>query len=520
MTSSRTIKRRDVLRLGGAGAAIALGGGLVLPSIALAQPKRGGVLRLAFDSGSASDTLDPAVVGQSFKVTLSYGTLRNNLTEVAANGDLVPELAESWEATPDAKTWAFKIRKGVEFHNGKTLTPQDVIASFNHHRGKKTKSGAKALLKQIEDVRIDGDMIIFSLKSGIADFAWYLSNHSLQICPVIGGKLDVLSGIGTGAYVLQEFEPGVRASGTRNPNYFKTDRAFFDEVRYRSIPDSTARTNALLTGEVDVVVPADIQTIDLLARRDNIEIFSVVTRSHQVFPMRNTDAPFDNNDVRLAFKHAFDKKTHVERIMRGYGEVGNHQPIAKTDPFYAEGLEDLGYDIDKAKFHLRKAGLSTVNVKLHSAEGLYPGAIDACSLFRESAAPAGINVEVVREHRDGYFANVWRKRPFVASFWRARPTADMLLTTVYAEGAPYNETVWSHERFNTLLVEARSMLDFAGRKERYAEIQRIIRDEGPTIIPAFTHYVGASSNKLAHGPHIGSNNTSDNGRLCERWWFA
>lgn len=393
-------------------------------------------------------------------------------------------------------------------------SPRSIITG-----ARESRSGAKALLAQVEDIRIDGDNVIFSLASGIADFAYYMSNHQLQVCPLIEGVLDVQSGIGTGGYVLQEFEPGVRASATRNPNYFKEGRAWFDEVQYRTIADATSRTNALLTGEVDVITPADLQTVDLLGRNPNIEIFSVASRSHHIMPMRVADAPFGDNDVRLAFKYAFDKQAHVERVMRGYGAVGNHHPIGASDPFYNPDLEDLGYDLDKARFHLNTAGLSEISVQLHTADGLFPGSVDACSLYREMAAPAGINIDIVREPKDGYFANVWRRQPFVTTFWSARPTADMMFSTVYAEGAPYNETGWSHERFNALLVEARSMLDFDGRKERYGEMQRILRDEGPSVIPAFMSFVGAASRTLAHG-QIGSTTTVDDSRLCERWWFA
>lgn len=511
------LSRRGVLA--GTAALGALAGGGIRPARA-AEPKRGGLLRVGFGTGSTVDDLDPSRVGEAFKVTLARGTLRNNLTEISPAGELVPELAESWDSSPDAKTWQFKIRQGVTFHNGKPLTAEDVVASIDYHRGETNRSGARSLLADIEELRTDGpNGILVRLKRGNADFPFYTSIFQLQICPLVDGKPDVLSGNGTGPYVLKEFAAGVRATGTRNPNYFRADKAWFDAFEFRALLDATARTNALLTNAVDVVIPADLQTIDLIKRRPGIEVYSVQAKHHHVFPMRVANAPFENNDVRLALKYAFNREAHITKILKGFGGIGNDQPISPSDPFYARDIPQRPYDPDRARFHLKQAGLSNLEVSLSASDSPYVGCVDACTLFREYAAPAGITVNVVREPQDGYYANVWMKRPFLASYWVGRPTADMILTTVYSSGSSFNETGWKNERFDTLLNEARSMLDHDGRAQRYAELQRMLHDTGATIIPAFSSYVGAHSNKLAHGA-IGGNAEADDFKIAERWWFA
>ncbi|MBT6612692.1 MAG: hypothetical protein HOB38_11355, partial [Deltaproteobacteria bacterium] len=99
--------------------------------------------------------------------------LRNSLVEVDYKGSPVPELAESFESSPDAATWYFKLRKGVEFHNGKTLEAEDVIDSINLHRGEESKSAAKSLLEQVKDIKADGkDTVVIKLESGNADFPY------------------------------------------------------------------------------------------------------------------------------------------------------------------------------------------------------------------------------------------------------------------------------------------------------------------------------------------------------------
>jgi peptide/nickel transport system substrate-binding protein len=129
-----------------------------------ATPKKGGLLRLGVDGGATTDTLDPATFPSSFIIALNFGGLRNCLTEVDNTGQLVGELAESWTALADAKTWTFKLRSGIEFHNGKTLDAADVVASINHHRGEDSNSAAKSILEEIDEIKAVGkDTVVVSL---------------------------------------------------------------------------------------------------------------------------------------------------------------------------------------------------------------------------------------------------------------------------------------------------------------------------------------------------------------------
>ena len=186
-----------------------------------AAPKEGGRLRLAISWGSTTDTLDPALSLDNYMFTLGL-TVRSLLTQVDEKGSIGTDLAESFEPSNGAKVWAFKMRKGVAFHNGKALTPADVIASIRHHMGPNSKSAVKSFVSQVEDMKADGDNVVFTLKGGNADFPYVLNDQRLQIMPATGaGDVDWQSGIGTGPYVLQEFKPGIRTRVTRNPHYFR-----------------------------------------------------------------------------------------------------------------------------------------------------------------------------------------------------------------------------------------------------------------------------------------------------------
>ncbi len=484
-----------------------------------ATPKKGGRLRLGIGHGSTTDSLDPATFENGYMALLNFA-INNHIAEINTEGELVPEVAASWEASDDAKTWYFKVRKGVEFHNGKTLDADDIVASVNHHRGEDSKSAAKPLLEQVVDIKADGkDTVVVELSGGNADFPFVIGDYHVAILPAKDGKVDALSGVGTGGYILESFEPGVRASFKRNPNYFKEGAAHFDECEMLSVTDVAARTNALITGEIDAMDRVDIKTLNLMKRNKNIRIAETTGTAHYTIPMRTDQAPFDNNHVRMALKHGLDREALLQTVLRGHGAVGNDHPISTSNRFHASDLEQRSYDPDKAKFHLKKAGLTELSVPLHAADAAFAGAVDAAVLYKEHAAKANIDIEVVREPNDGYWSNVWMNKPWCMCYWGGRPTEDWMFSTAYAEGASWNDTFWKHERFNKLLVEARAELNEDKRRDMYGEMQLILRDEGGVVVPLFNNYVFAMSNKVQHGTLQG-NWDMDGTKCIERWWFA
>ncbi len=516
LTEGKLSRREFIAYASAIGLTVAASPLLVPTKVHADTPKRGGRLRLGLNGGATSDTLDPGIQLAMMPQTLVYGTLANSLVEIDADGQPVPELAESWEASADAKRWTFKLRKGVEFHNGKTMNADDVIYSLNWHRKAGTKSAAKPLVEAIVSMKKeDNYTLTFEMAQGNADFPYTLSDYHLVIGPA---DTDLTTGVFTGAYIIKDFEPGVRAFCTRNPNYFKSDRAWFDEVEILGINDVNARTNALKTAQIDVMNRCDLKTVHLFKRMPGIQVMRQDGFKHFTFAMRTDTAPFDNNDVRLALKFAVDREQLVKTILRGYGRVGNDHPISVANRYHAGDLPQRQYDPDKAKFHLKKAGLSGTTFKFHAAEAAFKGAVDAGVLYKEHAAKAGITIDVVREPNDGYWNNVWMKKPFCAVFWGGRATEDMMFSTAYARGVAWNDTYWDHRRFNELLVTARAELDEVKRRGMYAEMQGIVRDEGGVVVPMFSADLSAASDKIGHGK-LAANWELDGFRAPERWWF-
>jgi hypothetical protein len=211
ITNQTGLSRRGVLR----GAAAAGAAGLVLPGMAGAAraQTRGGTFRIGIGHGSTTDGLDPGLWDNLYPQTFAAAR-HNYLIEVAADGQLVPELAESWESD-DGITWVFRIRPGVTFHSGKTMTVEDVIASINHHRGEASTSAVKTLLDPVTDLRADGANLIVTLEAPNADLPYLMSDYHIPIMPAVDGGIDVNSTDGCGGYVVESYEPGVQA--TRHP---------------------------------------------------------------------------------------------------------------------------------------------------------------------------------------------------------------------------------------------------------------------------------------------------------------
>ncbi len=515
------ISRRRFLKTTAAAGIVTAGAGtFAIPAFganSAPTPKRGGHFRLGLSRGSTTDGLDPAKYADVFMQSVGFA-IHNYLTELTEDGDLVGELAENWEPAPDASRWVFRIRKGVTFHDGKPLTSADVVASFNHHRGEQSQSAAKGIVDPIESIETDGShTVIFNLTAPNADFPAVTSDYHMAILPAKDGGVDYESGNGCGGYILERLEPGVEAVVTRNPSYWKSDRAWFDKVTFLAITDAAARTNALRTGQIDAMDRVDLKTVNLLKMDPNLTVNSVDSDQIYYFPMNTQAAPFSDNNVRLALKHAIDREDLVTRVLKGYGRVGNDHPIGGSYRYFAD-LPQRHYDPDKARHYLKKAGHDSLSVDLSTSSAVFTGAVDAAVLFKEHAAKAGININVRREPADGYWDNVWMKRPWSMSYSSPRVTEDWFFSQYYSADAAWNDTNWQNERFNTLLVQARAELDSDKRAQMYAEMQRLIHDQGGAVAPAFSAYVSAARNNVGHGK-IAVNRDMDGNRIAERWWF-
>ena len=486
-----------------------------------AAPQRGGTFRIGKGHGQTTDTMNPGTAENGYMVNLLQ-TFHGYLTEVARDGSLTPGVAESWEPADGGKTWVFDLRKGMTFHNGKDVTPEDVIASVNHHRGEDSTSAAKPLLAALTDVRADGDSrVVFELEAGNADFPFVMSDYHIPIGMSEDGAVDWKTGIGCGAYRLDNFEPGVRSDLSRYEDHWDlNNRAFFDSAEIIAVTDTNARTSGFITGDFDAIDRMDLKTVDRIKQNAGVNVHSVPGTQHFTFEMMCDVDPYTDVNLRLALKWAINRQELVDKILFGYGAVGNDHPIGQGQRFYNSEMEQREYDPDKARHYLKKAGMENVSVELLAADAAFAGAVDAATLYQNSAREAGIDITPVRVPNDGYWTDVWNVKPFVAVYWSGRPVEDLMFSTAYQSGVPWNGTKWSNERFDELLIAARAELDTEKRKAMYYEMQEILSNDGGLIAPMFASYVFGTRDKVGLPETFASNWDMDGERCVERWWFS
>ena len=518
--SQKIGRRRFMQDAIAAGMTVTAAGTLWSDEVAAQTPKKGGTYRVGMHDGNTTDQLDPGTTESVYMIQLNHA-MRSYLTEITNKNEIGGDAATSWEASDDAKTWYFKLAEGMEFHDGKPFTAKDAVDSLNYHRGDDSASAAKALLEDVDEITADGShTLVVKTKTGNADLPYLLSDYHLVMMPSDGeGNVDWQSGNGTGPYKIESHDPGVATELSRHPNYHKSDQAHFDSIITTVVNDANARQTALVTGEFDSISDLDLKTVRLLARDPNIEVDEVPSGAHCTIPMFCDVAPFNDVNVRLALKYAIDRDAVVDKILLGHGTKGNDHPIGPTLPYWAD-LEQREYDPDKAKFHLKKAGMENLSVELSSADFIFSGAVDMAVLFKENASPGGIDITVAREPNDGYWSNVWLVKPFVVVQWGARPTPDVMFSLAYKDDAAWNESHWQNERFNAILREAKAELDQPKRTEMYREMQMLCRDDGGTIVPFFRNRVYARRSNVMHGPDLAGNWELDGARSFQRWWFA
>lgn len=509
-------RRQFMTQAAAFGFAAGAAGTLFSSSARAEEPKRGGHLKLGLRGGATTDSLDPATYSGSVLFVVGHCWGDTLMESDPQTGAPLPALAESWESSPDASVWTFKIRNDVKFHDGKPLTVADAVATLKRHSDEASKSGALGLLGSIERVEDSAGALVITLKEGNADLPLILTDYHLIIQP--NGGVDAPdAAIGTGPYKLVSHEPGVRATFEKNEDDWHSDRGYVDSVEIIVMNDNTARIAALSSGQVHFVNFVEPKTVDLLQRAPNVQILRTAGKGFYSFLMHCDTAPFDNNDLRMALKHAIDREAILERVVGGYGTLGNDYPVNENYALAPTDIEQRVYDPDKAAFHFKKSGHEGA-ILLRTSDTAFPGAVDAAVLFQESAKKAGIDIEVKREPADGYWSNVWNVKPFCASYWGGRPTQDLRYSTSYLSTAEWNDTRFKRADFDKLLLGARSELDEAKRTALYRQMAVMVHNEGGLILPVFNDYLNAAT-KDVKGYVNDIGNDISNGYIASRVWL-
>lgn len=468
-------------------------GGLLVPETgAAAQPRRGGRIRVASVSSSTADTLDPAKGALSTDYSRHY-MIYSGLTQY--DSQLRPRLAlaESIE-TRDQTLWRIRLHRGVEFHDGKSLTAADVVYSLLRHKIPAVGSKMKTIADQFREIRAVGPHeLTIRLASPNVDLPTILADSHFLI--IRNGTTDFRSAVGTGPYRLKLFKPGVRTVAVRNPNYWKPGRPYIDEIELIGIPDEVSRVNALLSGDVHLINAVNPRSTKRINASRGHAVMETRSGLYTNLIMRQDQIPTGNPYFTLAMKYLLDRELIRRALFRGYGMIANDHPIPPTHPYYLAGLPQRPYDPERAKFLLRKAGLLGVRLPMWASPAA-EGSVDMASVLQETAAKVGLKLAVNRVPSDGYWSNHWMKHPMCFGNNNPRPTADLIFSLFYKSDAPWNESAWKNPRFDQLLLAARGEPDEARRKQMYGDMQVMVHQRAGTGIPVFISLMDGYDRRL------------------------
>lgn len=468
---------------------------LALSALQTAPTKAQGTLRVAL--GTTLSQLDPAktTIGDEY---VYVHLVFNGLSRIDPDMTVKPDLAESWTASDDLKTWTFKLRQGVKFHHGRVLDADDVVATMKRILDPATGSRARTNLTMVDKVTaLDLQTVRFDLNISYAGFADVFADRQLRIVPK--DKLDELSTnpIGTGPFRFKSWSPGDRLELVRNPDYFEPGLPKLDGVTLRILPESAARMVALESGAVDIVWSMPYESVEKFKNHATVRIDSVSTPTWDGVILNNTRPPFNDVRVRQALALTVDKAAIVELALFGQGDP-TFSPIPPSHPYFNTALKFNPPDIAKAKKLLAEAGYPNgfdvaMQVPQEREQRVRVGVA-----VRDMARAAGIRINIERVPFASYTANVAGKAQMFVDGYFARPTIDTAVYPFYHSTGSWNDQLWHYKdaRVDQLLDEARKTNDEAGRKALFEKFQAIVEETVPGIVAYSAAHVNGVAKKV------------------------
>ncbi len=488
---------------------------------AAGAPKRGGNFRLGVTGGGSKDIMD----GQNIITKPDQArlvTAFETLLLFNENYQLTNEgLAES--VTQDTPThYTIKLRQGIEFQNGKTMTADDVIYSFQRIGTKKfglTGYAATATMDIAGMKKLDKYTVGLPLHSADSTIPQTLGSYTFTVVPV-GYQGYPHPQIGTGAYKLKSFTPGAQSVHERNPNYWRSGEPYFDTVTIIDFSDSTAQVNALLGGQIDAMTDLPPSQVKVVQARG---MGALVSKTGGWLPicMAIDLPPFNDVRVRQAMRLLVDRPGMLEQVASGYGFIGNDL-YAPFDPGYDHSLPQRAQDISEAKALLKAAGQANLSVDLHTTNGA-AGMVETATVFANQASVAGVKINVIND--PNYYGTQYLKLAFSVDFWGTRSYLNQVQQGSLPN-SPYNETHWppksgTGSNFESLYTQALATTDSATRIQIEHEMQQIEYNIGGYIIPFFGGLIdGYAANVKGLKPSKGTLNLDSFGHGYRTIWFG
>lgn len=431
--------------------------------------------------GSKPKSLDPAMYNEIPSLSIAK-QIYNTLFQVDENGNVIPELAETFEYITPTEL-LIKIKKGVKFHNGEELKANDVIFSLNRMI---EKPATKVMLDVIEEVNeIDEYTINVKLKEPSAPLLYTLS---YPLTAILNEKYTIskdgniaTDAMGTGAFKYVDWGDGEKIQLVANKDYFG-EKAKIDELIFRAIPENTSRLAALETGEIDIatIAPIDIQTVD---NRPDLYAISFPTTSTEYLTLNTAREPFNNKDFRKALNYAIDKQSIVDAVYLGKASVAN--TIVNPTVFGSDQtVGKIEYNPEKAKEHLEKSGVKNRTIKIMSNDN--PIRLQAAQIVQANLKEIGINADIETVEWGTYLQMTAQGEfdIFIGGWVAGTSDSDIvlfpLLHSSYKGGAG-NRANFENLEYDKLVELGRKSTESSDRLEAYSKAQEILAEENPLI---------------------------------------
>jgi len=446
---------------------------------------------LGYEWSGEKQSMDPADM-ESGDDAYHIFAVYNRLLDVDDTFNVIPELAESWGVSDDGKTWTFKLREGVKFHDGSDFDANDVVYTFKRFWDPELASGAPAVLGFLDPEGIkalDSHTVAFTIKEPVAELPVLITNKFTNIVAEGAKHEDLrLKGNGTGPFMQEQFEPNAPVRiFSANPNYWQEGLPKSKCVRVTVAQEPVTAVSAIKVGEVDLVLNVDPSVIQALKDDANVTLLETGASNSMTVSMWVDTPPFDNVKVREALKLVVDRQAMLDTVLLGFGEVGadNPVPLSSAASYVTEAPKQ---DIEKAKQLLAEAGHPNgLKFDLYTAEGV-PGMVRMAQVFAEMAKPAGFEINVIVTPADSFWDDTWLKQPILTSAWSMRPPGEGL-AVAYSQKAKWKETHWERPDYDALLLKANTTVDAEERNKLYKQAGELLAKEGGLILPMFVHQV-------------------------------
>ncbi|WP_148358362.1 ABC transporter substrate-binding protein [Peribacillus simplex] len=463
---------------------------------------KGGVL--IYGKGGDAVGLDPAIVtdGESFIVTQQiFETLVKYGED---NTEINPGLAESWEVSEDAKTYTFKLKTGIKFHDGTDFNADAVVKNFQRWAQSKDEGKFAYYASMfggfegdeghvIKEVKaIDASTVEFTLNRPQAPFLKNLAMPTFAIASPAAiekeGDGFTKNPSGTGPFKFKSWKPGDTIEVVKNDDYWQDGLPKLDGITFKVIKDNSARLNAAIKGEIDLMDGLNPSDISKVTGDEKLQIFERASMNVGYFAFNVEKAPFDKKEVRQAISHLINKKEIIDNFYEGTAEPAKN-PMPPSVSGYNDKVEDYDYDVEKAKELLKKAGLEDgfkMDLWAMPVPRPYmPDGQKVAEAIQASLKQVGIEANIVSYEWAAYLEKVQagEAQSFMMGWTGDNGDADNFLYTLLDKDniGSNNYARYANDEVHDLLIEAQSTADEAKRNELYGKAQEIIHDEAPWV---------------------------------------